>query len=259
MEWTDEGLVLSALPHGETSAIVTLLTAEHGRTAALVAGGQGHKQRPVLQTGNHVTVRWRARLPEHLGYFAVEPLSPTAAPWLGTPEILALIASAAAVTEASLPERQPMASLYDALLALFSQPDASLWAPTYIAWEIGLLKALGYGLDLSCCAVTGAQDGLSFISPRTGRAVTAAAAAPYIDKLLPLPSFLCGAANWDDGEILKGLALTGHFLQTHVFINPQSRRLVPIDGSLPFPRARLADFYRTRLEKAAEQEIGAVA
>ena len=250
MEWTDEGIILSAQPHGETSTIVTLLTAAHGRHAGLVAGGQSRRNQPTLQTGNHVSARWRARLADHLGNWTLETITPCAAPWLSEPEILALIASAAAVTEASLPERQPMAALYEGLLALLSLTDSGLFGPAYISWEIGVLRALGYGMDLSCCALTGACEGLAYISPRTGRAVTASAAAPYIDKLLPLPAFLCGAANWDDTDIVKGLDLTGHFLATHVFAHPQNRRLVPIDGTLPFARQRLGDYYRNRIEGA---------
>lgn len=252
MEWTDEGIVLSAQPHGETSVIVTLLTAEHGRHAGLVSGGQSRRNQATLMIGNHVTIRWRARLADHLGNLTLEVITPTAAPWLSDPEILALIASAAAVTEASLPERQPMVAIYAGLHALYALEDRSLWGPAYISWEIGVLKALGYGMDLSCCALTGANEGLAYISPRTGRAVTSEAAAPYIGKLLPLPGFLCGAANWDDTDIIKGLDLTAHFLMTHVFAHPQNRRLVPIDGTLPYARQRLCDYYKNRLTPATE-------
>lgn len=251
MEWTDEGLILSARPHGETASIVTLLTAEHGRHAGLVAGGQSRKQLATLQPGNHVAARWRARLTDHLGHWSLEVLTPTAAPWLHDPEILAIIASAAAVVEASLPERQPMPALYAGLCALFTLEDRGLWGPAYVTWEMGVLKALGYGMDLSCCALSGAREGLAFVSPRTGRAVTEEAATPFRDRLLPLPGFLCGAPDWDEAEIHKGLELTGHFLSRHVFAHPQNRRLVPEDGLLPFARQRLADFYRARSEDRA--------
>lgn len=247
MEWNDEGIILSAQPHGETAMIVTLLTAEHGRHAGLVAGGQSGSRQATLMIGNHVQARWRARLADHLGNFTLETIAPTAALWLSDPEVLSILASAAAVTEASVPERQPMPAIYDALLALFSLQDRSLWGPAYITWEIGVLKALGYGMDLSCCALSGATNGLAYISPRTGRAVTAEAAAPYIEKLLPLPGFLCGASNWDNEAILQGLELTGHFLSRHVFAHPQSRRLVPVDGTLPFARQRLAEYYGNRI------------
>lgn len=246
MEWTDNAIILSARAHGETAAIVSLLTAEKGRFAGLVPGGQSRKKTPLLQPGSLVQARWRARLEDHLGTVTFEPVESTAAAWLDDPEILALISSATAILEASLPERQPVPALYDSLVALFSVPDRDLWAPAYVKWEIGILKALGYGIDLSCCALTGERDGLAYISPRTGRAVTNEAAAPFRDKLLPLPRFLCGDQEWDQQDILHGLDLTGHFLSRHVFSNPQNRRLVPLDGMLPLARQRLAAFYKQK-------------
>ncbi len=249
MEWTDEGILLSVAPHGETAAVVTLLTAEHGRHAGLVAGGQSRKNQPALQVGNLVAARWRARLLDHLGNYTLEPVRPFAAPWLHDPEILAIISSACAITEASLPERQPMPGIFAGLCSLFSIEDRSLWAPVYVKWEMSLLKALGYGMDLSCCALSGATEGLAYISPRTGRAATAEAAIPYQEKLLPLPGFLCGAANWDAADIADGLALTGHFLSRHVFAHPQNRRLVPLDGMLPLARQRLTAFYAPKTKE----------
>lgn len=243
MEWCDQAILLSAQPHGETAVIATLLTQEHGRHAGLVSGGQSRKNLHALQAGNHIDARWRARLADHLGHLSLEVITPTAAPWLHDPEILAVIASACAVTEAALPERQPLPALYQGLLALFALEDRSLWGPAYVKWEMGVLSALGYGLNMACCALTGATEGLAFISPRTGRAVTAEAAAPYAEKLLPLPGFLCGAEDWDAADILKGLDLTGHFLSRYVFAHPQNRRLVPLDGMLPLARQRLAAFY----------------
>lgn len=244
MEWNDEAIVLSVLPHGETSAIVTLLTSQRGRHAGLVSGGQSRSKRPLLQAGNRVTVRWRARLEGHLGNMSLELTHATMAPWLNHSEILSIIASAVTVTEASLPERQAMPHIYEGLCALFSLEQAEHWGPAYIKWELGVLKALGYGLDMSCCALSGAKEGLAYISPRTGRAATALAAAAYADKLLPLPAFLCGGNIGDESEIAKGLDLTGYFLENHVFINPQSRRLIPIDGMLPLARQRLRTLYQ---------------
>ncbi len=244
MEWNDEAIVLSAQPHGETSAIVTLLTAERGRHAGLVSGGQSRKKTPILQPGNHVAARWRARLEGHLGNLTLELTHATLSPWLNNPEILAVIASAAAVTEASLPERQPMPHIFEGLSALFALPDPEHWGPSYIKWEMGVLKALGYGLDMTSCALSGATEGLAYISPKTGRAATAQAAGEYVDKLLPIPAFLCGGSQWDNKDIAQGLELTGHFLSRHVFINPQNRRLVPVDGMLPLARQRLQSFYQ---------------
>ncbi len=244
MEWIDEGIVLSARPHGENAAIVTLLTAEHGRHAGLVMGGQGQRARPNLQTGNHLTVRWRARTTDQLGHYSIDLSNNYTALWLDDYEILGIVASAAAVTEAALPERQPMPGVYAALRALLELRDADLWGPSYVKWELGLLQALGYGLDLTQCAGGGSADDLAYISPRTGRAVSRSAGSPYHDKLFALPAFLLGMGGWDATTICQGLDITGHFLSRHVFVNPHSRILIPADGDLPLARQRLQAFYQ---------------
>ncbi len=249
MDWNDEGIVLSARPHGEHAAIVTLLTAGHGRHAGLVAGGQGRTARPTLQSGNRVMATWRARLSEHLGNYTLDLVTSHVASWLDAPEILNIIASACAVTESSLPERQPMPGIFASLATLFGLADPDFWGPAYVKWEMGLLQTLGYGLDLSQCAASGETDNLIYVSPRTGRAVSQAAGEPYRDKLFPLPSFLIGAGEWEAADILQGLELTGHFLSRHVFAHPQSRLLIPIPGDLPQARHRLIEYYRKATEK----------
>jgi len=249
MEWLDEGIVLSARPHGENAAVVTLLTAAHGRHAGLVAGGQGRGAQPVLQPGNRVQTKWRARLPEHLGHYTLELVASHAAGWLDEPEILMIIASACAVTEASLPERQPMPGIFASLATLFSLRDADLWGPAYVKWELGLLQALGYGIDLSRCAATGSSENLAYVSPRTGRAVSQEAGEPYREKLHPLPAFLLGAGTWAAADLLCGLDLTAHFLRTHVFAHPHSRLLIATPGDLPMARGRLEGYYRKSCEK----------
>ena len=253
MEWTDEAIVLSARAHGEHAAVVTLLTAVHGRHAGLVAGGQGRNAQPTLQPGNRVKATWRARLPEQLGNYTLDLVTSHAAGWLDAQEILSIIASAAVVTEASLPERQPMPGIFASLATLFSLPEADLWGPSYVKWELGLLQALGYGLDLSQCAASGRAENLTYVSPRTGRAVSEEEAAPYRDKLLQLPSFLLGVGGWEAEDILMGLQLTGHFLSRHVFANPHSRLLIPIPGDLPQARHRLTEYYRKISDKTAAE------
>lgn len=253
MEWTDEAIVLSARRHGETSMIVTLLTSENGCHAGLVNGGQSRKKQHMLEPGNSVHASWRARLSDHLGWYNLEVLHPTAAPWLNDPEVLAIISSATTLVEAALPERQSMTGIYNSLQALFNISDRTLWAPAYIKWEMGLLQALGFGIDLSCCALTGALEDLAYVSPRTGRAVTEEAGTPYHDKLLPLPSFLSDGVDWDDDDIFMGLQLTAHFLSRHVFASPQNRRLVPVDGMIPLARQRLTDFYRPKTAKKGNE------
>jgi DNA repair protein RecO (recombination protein O) len=248
MEWSDQGIVLAARPHGETGMIVTLLTPAHGRHAGLVAGGQSRNWHGVLQPGNLVQTRWRARLPDHLGNFTLDLTKTHAAAWLDTPLALAVIAAACAVTEAALPERQPMPQIFDALLALLALDDAVLWGPAYVQWEIGLLAALGYGLDLSCCAVHGDTNDLTHVSPRTGRAVSALAAAPYADRLLALPRFLTATATDTDfqaQDVAQGLALTGYFLARHVFVQMPNKTAAVFTGTrageLPKARQHLAD------------------
>lgn len=251
MEWIDEAIVLSSRPHGESAAIVTLLTAEHGRHAGLMAGGQGHKAQPVLQTGNQVKAKWRARLLDHLGHYVCDLMTCHAASWLDSPEVLAIIASACVVTEASLPERQPMPGVYEGLRTLFSLRDPDLWGPAYVKWEMSLLQALGYGLDLSQCAASGSVHNLAYVSPRTGRAVSREAGEPYHEKLFPLPSFLLGFGEWQAADILQGLELTGHFLSRHVFVHAQNRLSVVQAGDLPQARQRLTDYYRNASEQVA--------
>jgi DNA repair protein RecO (recombination protein O) len=249
MEWIDEAIVLSARPHGENAAVVTLLTAAHGRHAGLMSGGQGRNAQPVVQPGNRVKAVWRARLPEHLGHFALDLGMSHAAAWLDRPEILTIIASACAVTEASLPERQPMPGIYAGLATLLALRDADLWGPAYVKWEMGLLQALGYGLDLSRCAASGVEENLTYVSPRTGRAVSKEAGAPYQEKLFPLPSFLLGFGVWGAEDIAKGLELTGHFLSRNVFAHPHSRTLIAMPSDLPQARHRLVEYYRNLGEK----------
>lgn len=237
MEWTDSGFILLARRHGESAAIVEVLTREHGRHAGLVRGGQSPRRRALLQPGNAVAVTWRARLPEHLGTIECELERAHAAHFLDDPERLAALAAASALVAACLPEREPHGDVYRSFAGLVDALDLeAAWAVRYVAWECDLLAALGFGLDLSCCAVTGATDDLAYVSPRTGRAVSREAAEPYRDKLLPLPDFLTRASPAEPAGIAAGLALTGHFLHRHV-MQPQGR-------NLPEARERLAERMR---------------
>lgn len=226
LTWTDSGFVLAARPHGETSAVVQLLTREHGRHAGLVKGGQGRRQRPVLQPGNRVAATWSARLADHLGHVTLELEAANAARWLDDPARLSVLASAAAISEVALPEREPHTACFEAFEALAAALDTEHWAEVYVQWELLLLRELGFGLDLSACAATGRNDQLAYVSPRSGRAVSLAAAEPYKDRLLPLPGFLVGRGGGGPQEVAQGLYLTGHFLEQHVF-NPRERPLPP--------------------------------
>lgn len=236
MEWTDTALILSARPHGEAAAVAVLFAREHGRWAGLVHGGRSSRLRATLETGTVVQASWRGRLPEQLGRLTVEATHGYAAPLFDEPERLAALTAACAVCEVALPEHAAHPALFDGVLALFGVLGSEAWAEAYVRWELGMLDALGFGLDLDRCAVTGANDFLAYVSPRTGRAVSAAAGEPYRDRLLPLPGFLAGRGGGGGGEVAAGLALTGHFLERHL-----------LHGPLPLARARLAERCRTAL------------
>ena len=234
MEWTDDAIVLDVRPHGETSAIVSLLTRDQGRHPGLVRGGAGKRMRGVLQPGNRVRATWRARLADHLGTYSLEPLHGYAAAVLTDALRLAGLSAACAVAERSLPEREAHAVIHDGLLVLLDSLATEDWPTVYVKWELGLLAEIGYGLDLSECAATGANDDLAWVSPRTGRAVSRAAGEPYQDKLLALPAFLLNPGGIGGaGEIAAGLKLTGYFLERNLF--------APHGASLPAARQRLAE------------------
>jgi DNA repair protein RecO (recombination protein O) len=229
MEWTESAIILSTHPQGETSLRVVVLAAEHGRHAGLVRGGRASPRRGGLEPGTLAAARWRARLPEQLGLFTLEPLRSYGVALFDRPERLAALVSACALVEAGLAERQPHPAVYHGLLALFDTLDRPEWAETTVLWEVGLLAELGYGLDLTRCAVTGSTEALIAVSPRTGRAVSRTAAQPWADRLLPLPGFLTGQGGGGPAEVAAGLALTGHFLERH------------LPGGLPAARRRLAE------------------
>lgn len=229
MEWRDEGVLIAMRPHGESAAIIEVFTAGHGRHAGVVRGGGSRKASAILQPGTQVQVTWSARLGEHLGTFVVEPLASRAAV-LGDRLALAGLNAVAALLRLALPERDPHPGLYPRTVALLDGMAAGEdWAATYLRWELALLEELGFGLDLSACAVTGAREGLEFVSPRTGRAVSRAGAGEWADRLLPLPEGLTGTGPLAPAAVVAGLALTGHFL---------GRGLQDVLGEKPLPDAR---------------------
>ena len=229
IEWRDEGAVLAVRAHGETSAIVEVFTAAHGRHAGVVRGGVSRKLAPTLQPGAQVQVVWQARLDEHLGSFTVEPLRSRAGA-MGNRLSLAGLNAVTGLLTLTLPERDPHPELYQrtvALLDLLEQTD--LWPLAYLHWELALLEDLGFALDLTRCAVTGATEGLIFVSPKTGRAVSAAGAGDWAERMLPLPPVLLGQGDAAQPEILAALATTGHFIE---------HRLLKGAGDRPMPAAR---------------------
>jgi DNA repair protein RecO (recombination protein O) len=217
MEWSDEGVVLGTRKHGETSAIVELFTARHGCFAGLVRGGRSRRMRPVLQEGNRVAATWRARLEDHLGTFALEPLQLGAGALMENPFRLAGLSTLVALTR-TLPEREAHPRLYDAFCIVLQRlDDDALWPALLARFELGLLDELGFGLDLATCAATGSTADLCYVSPRTGRAVSREAGTPYRDKLFRLPRFLRGAAPQSTTDVAEAFRLTGYFLERHVF------------------------------------------
>jgi DNA repair protein RecO (recombination protein O) len=238
MQWRDAGFVVGSRRHGESGLIVELLTRDHGRHLGLARGGQPPRLRAVLQPGNEVAATWRGRLSEHLGTIACELVRSHTARLLGDADRLAGLASAAALVSVTLPEREPHADVFAAFAGLLDALDSSDdWPARYVCWELGLLASLGFGLDLTRCAATGASEGLAYVSPRTGRAVSREAGQPYHDKLLLLPEFLWCEIAADAAQIAVGLRLTGYFLQRHV--------LRPQGGSFPPARTRLAARFRS--------------
>lgn len=237
VEWTDEGIVLSVRPHGESAAIAILLTEQHGRHAGLVRGGASSRNKGLLQPGNAVRATWRARLAEQLGSYTLELEASHAAGLFDDPLRLAGLTAACAVADRALPEREPHPEIHAGFLALIDAMGnadlGDLWIAVYVRWELGVLAALGYGLDLSSCAATGANDDLAYVSPRTGRAVSLSAGEPYHDRMLPMPDFLIGRGAGEMPDLLKGLDLTGHFLEKHLF-NTQGEQS-------PAPRMRFRD------------------
>jgi DNA repair protein RecO (recombination protein O) len=244
MEWTDEGIVLGVRRHGESSAIVELLTREHGRHLGLVRGGAGSRMRPLLQPGNSVTALWRARLDEHLGYYQLEGTRLRAASLLASSHAVYGVTHLASLARL-LPERDPHQDIFVMLeQTLDDFDDAGEAAVHLIRFELAMLAELGFGLDLTSCAATGATSELIYVSPKSGGAVSKAAGEPFRDRLLRLPAFLReegGEPNgWSEQDLLDGFALTGRFLLRNVleprgqghsdaregFINAVARRRV---------------------------------
>lgn len=231
MEWRDQGILLSSRTHGETSAIIEVFTPSRGRHAGVVRGGTSRKLAPVLQPGAQLDLAWRARLEDHLGTFQPELLRSRAAASMGDRLSLAGLNAVTSLLLFALPEREAHPPLYartEALLDLLGQAD--VWPLAYLQWELALLDELGFGLDLSTCAVMGnAANDLSFVSPRTGRAVSRAGAGEWADRLLPLPACLMGHGPAPDAEIAQGFDVTGYFLR---------HQLAAELGNKPLPEAR---------------------
>ena len=232
LEWTDHAIVLSARPHGETGAVVSLLTRDHGRVAGYIYGAASTRTRSTLEIGTLVEARWQAKSERQLGHFTLEVEKSYVADVIDDALKLTALQSACALADKTLPEREKHTGLFEGTHALLNSFSGEVWPAAYIYWELGLLKELGFGLDLSECASTGETEDLIYVSPKSGRAVSRAAGAIYKERMLNMPGFLRGGP-YDETEVAAGLKLTGHFLLHRVFAlsNP----------NLPEPRLRLEE------------------
>jgi len=218
--WTDIGYVLSVRPHGEGGAVVALLTEHNGRHAGYVHGAGSSKKRAMLEPGIKVGIDWKARVSDQLGTVVLEQEGGLPTGILEDPLKLSALLSACALCDATLPEREGHPGLYHGFKTLIDMMETEVWEAAYIYWEIALLKELGFGLDLTKCAGGGDAGTLAYVSPKTGRAVSYAAAEPYRDKLLELPAFLKpNGGPYDPAEIAKGLKMTSYFLEHWVFVH----------------------------------------
>jgi DNA repair protein RecO (recombination protein O) len=229
VQWTDDAIVLGVKRHGEANAIAELFTRAHGRHLGLVRGGFGSRLKPVLQPGNSVSATWRARLDEHLGTYTVEPLCMRTAAMFSARHALLAVTHLAGLARL-LPERDPHEAVYGELEAILDRLDEPNAVAAQVArFELRMLSELGFGLDLGSCAATGATEELIYVSPKSGRAVSREAGAPWRDRLLRLPVFLSDAAAVPSaGDLADGFTLTGHFLE----------RLVMDARGLAMPDAR---------------------
>lgn len=231
MEWQDEGTVLSVRTHGENNAIVEAFTPGHGRHAGVVRGGSSRKLTPVLQPGAQVQLSWRARLEAHLGAFTVEPLR-SRSTVMNDRLALKGLNAVTGLLSFVLPERAAYPKLYEQTQTVLDLLGNTHWPLAYVQWELAVLEEMGFGLDLTQCAVTGATEGLAYVSPKTGRAVSEAGAGEWADRLLPLPPCLLGEVPQTNLELRAALSTTGFFFENKLRAALGERPLPPARGRL---------------------------
>jgi DNA repair protein RecO (recombination protein O) len=240
-EWSDQAISLGLRRFGETGAILEVFSREQGRRRGMVHGGASRTKRGPMQAGNTLTVTWKARNDDQLGFFALaETERERAAVYMADANALAGLSALSELLAAALPEGEAKPALYDAAETLLDAlENEDVWPALFIRWELGLLQMLGYGLDLTSCAVSGANDGLTHVSPKSGRAVRGSEAGDYLSRLMPLPQFLVDPrAPATPRDIHNGFRLTGHFLGERLFA----------DLNKPVPEARFLMI--DRLERA---------
>lgn len=232
-EWSDRAISLGLRRFGETGAILEVFAREQGKRRGMVHGGASRTKRAPMQPGNTLQITWKARADDSLGYFTAESENERAAIYMSDGVALSGLSALSELLAAALPEGEAKPALYDAaetVLDLLGNEE--VWPALFIRWELGLLTMMGYGLDLSACAVSGGNDGLTHVSPRSGRAVRGSEAGDYLDRLLPLPQFLIDStAPVTPVDIHHGFRLTGHFLAERLFADlnkgvPEARLLM---------------------------------
>ena len=239
--WEDQGIVLATRPHGENGAVVSLLTEGRGRHAGYVRGAHSSRMRGTMEAGNLVDANWQARTADDLGTMTMELVRSPAAHIMQDPLKLAALQSACALCDSALPEREGHPGLFHGLNALFETLQTEIWAEAYILWEIAFLRELGFSLDFSKCAGGGDAANLTYVSPKTGRAVSLEAGKLYKDRLLMLPEFLKPQGTpGDESDILTGLAMTAYFLEHWAYAHHSQ--------GIPEPRLR----FQTRFAKYVE-------
>jgi len=235
LEWQDSGIILSLRKHGESGGIASVLTSSHGRCCAYVYGATSIKKRGITEIGNIVNVNWHAKAQGQMGSFEFELEKSVVADVMESSFKLTALQSACTLLDKTLAEGEMHQGVFEGTIALINSFAGDMWAPTYIFWEIALLRELGFGLDLSKCVSTGVTEDLIYVSPKSGCAVSRAAGEIYKSKLLNLPPFLRGEARFEDEDILDGLKLTGYFLFDRVFSLSNE--------NLPDARLRLEEKY----------------
>ena len=238
IDWRDHGILLSVRRFGEGSVVAEIFTEDHGRCAGVIRGGASRKMAPLLQPGAQLQADWKARLSEHLGSYTVELMRSRSANAMADRLALSGLNAVCALLAVVMPEREAHPKLYkrtEQLLDLLGSPD--VWPLAYLQWEEALLAELGFALDLTTCAVSGSTEDLSFISPKTGRAVSGSAAGEWADRLLPLPNVLAGEGEAETADILEALDVTGYFIERKV--------IAPLSGAeMPAARLRLLQTLR---------------
>lgn len=254
MEWRDEGIILGLRKHGETSVIAEVMTRAHGRHLGIVRGGRSKRLQPVLQPGNSVDLVWRARLDEHLGQYQVELLNARAGRLMESAIGVHGVQAMAALLRL-LPERDTHPRLHDAFAIILDSLDTPGEAGAlYVRFELAVLEDLGFGLDLNECAASGSRSDLIYVSPKSGRAVSAEAGAPWADRLLALPAFLPdrSKACTDAGMLAQAFRLTGYFLNRHVF---EARGVEPPISRESFCMAALRAMPQTGHDQPSVQDL----